>query len=167
MTGKPAMAALLRAVLILSLCAAARADVVRPAPGFNLDGVAKPMSLRGFRGQAVVLVIARTARDADFRNQVRRLRDAYSQLATEKVIFVAAIEQGPADVPSDIPFAIAANGAQVAADYGVTGRFAIAVIGVDGNLDLITNKVIAAERVRDIVFDNFESQQGSRKQPNF
>jgi hypothetical protein len=167
MTGNPAAKALLLVVLILSLGAAARADVVRPAPGFNLDGVAKPMSLRGFRGQAVVLVFTRTARDGDFRRQVARLRALYSQFATEKVIFVAAIEQGPADVPSDIPFAIAANGPQVAADYGVTGRFAIAVIGVDGNLDLITNKVIAAERVRDTVFNNFESQQESRKQPNF
>jgi len=68
-------------------------------------------------------------------------------------------------VPSDIPFVTATNPAQVAADYGVTGRFGIAVIGIDGNLDMITNKIIAAERVRDVIYNNFESQQATRKQP--
>jgi hypothetical protein len=81
------------------------------------------------------------------------------------VVFVAAIENGPADVPSDIPFVIASNPAQVAADYGVTGRCAVAVIGIDGNLDFITTKLIAAERVKDVIFNNYEKQAAARKQP--
>jgi len=154
------------AALAFSLCLTAHAMVVRPAPNFGLEGVARATSLRSFRGQAVVLVIARDARVKDFRRQVSRLKFMYPQFATEKVLFVAAIENGPSDVPSDIPFVTAANPAQVAADYGVSGRFAIAVIGVDGNLDMITGKVIPAERVRDVVFNNYESQAGARKQPN-
>jgi len=114
-----------------------------------------------------VLIIARDTRVKEFRAMIVRLRQMYAQFAAEKVVFVAAIENGPAEVLSDIPFAIAANPAQVAADYGVTGRYAIAVIGTDGNLDMITNRMIAAERVRDVVFNNFESQQQSRKLPGF
>jgi hypothetical protein len=158
------MSNLVRAALLLSLCAtASHGDVVRPAPNFGIEGVAKGGSLRSFHGQPVVLVIARSARDKDFRREVYRLRQLYGQFSNEKVIFVAAIETGPEEVPSDIPFVTAANPQQVAADYGVRGRFAIAVIGVDGNLDLITSRLIAPERVRDAVFNNFESQSAARK----
>ena len=163
------MKMLLRAALLLSLFATiqhgAQAGVVRPAPSFGFEGLAKASNLHGFHGQSVVLVITRSARDKEFRKQVARLKEMYAQFATEKVVFVAAIENGPAEVRSDIPFVTAANPAQVAADYGVTGRFAIAVIGVDGNLDMITNRVVGAERVRDVIFNNYESQQASRKQP--
>ena len=160
------MKRLLRAALLLSFCGTIHGEVVRPAPNFGLDGVAGGGSLRSFRGHPVVLVIARSAREKDYRKEVYRLGALYGQFSNEKVIFVAAIENGPAQVPSDIPFITAANPQQVAADYGVTGRFAIAVIGVDGNLDLITTKVIPAARVRDAIFNNFDSQQAARKQPS-
>jgi hypothetical protein len=157
------MKRLIRAALLLSLCATVHAAVVRPAPNFGIEGVAKGGGLRSYRGQSVVLLITRSARDKEFRAQISRLKQLYGQFSTEKVIFVAAIENGSQEVPSDIPFATATNPEQVAADYGVTGRLAIAVIGVDGNVDLITDRVIAAERVRDAVFNNFESQTASRK----
>jgi hypothetical protein len=152
-----------RIALIISLCAAARADVVRPAPNFAIEGVAKGSSLRSFRGQAVVLLITWNSRRKEFREQLEWLKQLYGQFSTEKVIFVAAVENGPEEVPSDIPFVTAANPRQVAADYGVNGRFAIAVIGVDGNLDMITSKAVPAERVRNVVFNNFESQTTTRK----
>ena len=160
------MKMLTRAALVLALCATAQADVVRPAPNFGIDGVAKTTSLRSFRGQSVVLLITRSAREKNFRSQVYRLRDLYSQFATEKVIFVAAIQSGPENVPSDIPFVTAANPAQVASDYGVNGRFAVAVIGIDGNLNLITTKVINATRIKDIIFNNYDKQQTARKPIN-
>jgi len=155
-----AMAAL---ALGATICATAFGNVVRPAPDFGIEGVAKVSSLRSFRGQAVVLVVTRNVRDKEFRVEVERLRTLYAQFSTEKVLFVAAIENGPEDVPSDIPFVTAADPGQVAADYGLNGRFGIAVIGVDGNLDMVTSKVIAAERVKDVVFDNYESQAQARK----
>jgi hypothetical protein len=151
------------AALALALCGAVRGDVVRPAPNFQIVAAAKGASLRSYRGQTVVLLVTRSARDKRFREEVYRLRQMYAQFSNEKVIFVAAIENGPQEVRSDIPFTIAANPQQVAADYGVHGPFGIAVIGVDGNLDLITDKVIAAERVRDIGFNNFEGQAAQRK----
>lgn len=157
------MRRLFAAVLLFSLCATAGAVVVRPAPNFEIEGTGK--SLRSFRGQPVVLVIAQSARRKEFRAQVALLKEMYPQFSTEKVIFVAAIESGPQEIRSDIPFVTAASPQQVAADYGVTGRFAIAVIGVDGNLDMITKRVIPAARVRDMVFNNFEIQAAGRKQP--
>jgi len=156
---------LLVALLALAFCAAAHAQVVRPAPDFAIDGVAKGTSLKSFRGQAVVLIVTRRARDKEFRAMLTRLHDIYSEFSTEKVLFVAAIEDGGDQVPSDIPFVLAADPAQVAADYGVNGRIGIAVIGVDGNLDFITSRPVAAERVRDMVFNNYESQSASRKLP--
>jgi hypothetical protein len=159
------MKTILRAALILLICVSARAEVVRPAPNFGIDGVAKSTSLRSFHGQSVVLLITRSAWEKAFRTQLGRLRQLYSQFSNEKVIFIAAIQNGPQEVKSNIPFVTALNPAQVAADYAVNGRFAIAVIGIDGNLDLITTKVINATRVRDAIFNNFESQQASRKVP--
>jgi hypothetical protein len=147
----------------LSLCAALHADVVRPAPNFDVQGAPKGTSLRTFRGQAVILLITRKARDKQFREEIYRLQKLYSQFSTEKVLFVAAIEEGPQEVKSDIPFILAVNPGQVAADYGFNGHWAIAVIGVDGNVDLVTNRLITAERVRDTVYNNFELQSAARK----
>jgi hypothetical protein len=157
------MRRLICGVLMAGLCTAAQADVVRPAPDFGIDGVARGTSLLSFRGQAVVLIVTRSAREKSFREMVARLREIYAQFSNEKVIFVAAIENGPAEVQSDIPFITASDPGQVASDYGINGRFGIAVIGVDGNLDFITDRVVAAERVRDMVFDNSESQSAARK----
>ena len=149
------------AVLFLTLCAAAHAQVVRPAPNFDLAGTGK--NLKNFRGQTVVLLITQSAREKHFRAMVDRLGHLFSQFATERVIFVAAIENGPQQVLSNIPFVVSSNPQQVAADYGVNGRYAIAVIGVDGNLDMITTRMIAPERVRDMVFNNFDTQSEARK----
>jgi hypothetical protein len=162
------MKTLFRAALLLCLytglfIAAARAGVVRPAPDFKFDGI--PKSLRSFRGQPVVLIITRRTRDKDFRKQVTALGPFYGRLSEEKAVFVAVIEEGPGEVKSNIPFAYAANPAQVAADYGVTGRFAIAVIGVDGNLDMITTRPVPAPRVRDMINNNYDLQIQSRKLP--
>jgi hypothetical protein len=153
------------ALLALIFCATAHAQVVRPAPNFGIDGFEKSTSLKSFRGQAVVLVVTSRARNKEFRAMVTRLNNIYSQFSTEKVIFVAAIEDGGDNVPCNIPFLLAANPTQVAADYGVSGRFAVAVIGTDGNLDFITNRPVAGERVRDMVFNNADSQTAARKQP--
>jgi hypothetical protein len=160
------MSRFLVALLAVAFCASAHAQtVVRPAPDFAIAGVAKGTSLKSFRGQAVVLVVTRRVRDKEFRATLSRLRDVYAQFTTEKVVFVAAIEEGDDTIPSNIPFVLAADPAQVAADYGVTSRFAIAVIGTDGNLDFITTRIVAGERIRDMVYNNYESQSAARKVP--
>jgi hypothetical protein len=151
------------ALMALVSCAAVHAQVVRPAPDFAITGVAKGTSLKSFRGVPVVLVVTRRARDKQFREMVDRLQAVYSGFSTEKVLFVAAIEDGGDKVPCNIPFLLAANPGQVASEYGVTGRIGIAVIGVDGNLDFITERLVAGQRVRDMVYNNYESQSAARK----
>ncbi|HEX4086633.1 MAG TPA: hypothetical protein VHY22_17100 [Chthoniobacteraceae bacterium] len=154
----------LRAAALLCLCTAAvHAGVVRPAPDFKLDGI--PKTLHSLRGQPVVLIIAQKMRLKEFKKELFLLGPMYPRFSEQKVVFVAAIEHGPTDIHSNIPFANAANPSQVAADYGVNGRFAIAVIGVDGNLDLITARPISAARVRDMIINNYETQASSRAIP--
>lgn len=156
------MKILTRVAFILCLAAGAHAAVVRPAPNFGIDGAAKATSLRSFHGQPVVIVFGRTARDRTFRKQLLRLQKEYSQFASEKVVFIAVIQNGPALAPSNIPFALAANPATVASDYDLTGPFGIAVIGKDGNVDLITPNLIPASRVRDAIFNSYENQVTAR-----
>jgi hypothetical protein len=122
-------------------------------------------SLRSFHGQTVVLVIAKSAREKHFREELYRLKEIYDQFANEKVVFVAAILGGSGEIKSDIPFVTASNPAQVAADYAVTGPFGLAVIGTDGNLDLITMKTVNAARVKDAIFNSYDSQVAARKMP--
>jgi len=159
------MKPLVRAALALSLCATAHAGVVRPAPNFAIQGIARGTTLQTYRGQTVVLLITRNARQKKFREMVLRLKRLYGQFSTERALFVAAIENGPQEVHSDIPFLLAADPPQIAADYSVPGPFAIAVIGVDGNLDLITTRLVAPERIRDALFDNYETQAAARPSP--
>ena len=65
---------------------------------------------------------------------------------------------------SNIPFALAANPAAVAAAYGMRGDFLIAVIGRDGNLDLVTDKPIAGARVFEVIKNNFDVQEKARRE---
>lgn len=155
---------LFAAILCLSALAC-RAEVVRPAPDFTWQGAGHAVSLRSLRGQPVVLLIAKNARVGALRAQVRKLRETYQEFSNRKVVFVAAIENGEADIRSDIPFVIATNGAQVAAEYGVSGRrFAIVLIGRDGNVDLQTTRVLPATRVREVIVNSFAEQSAHRKQ---
>lgn len=156
------MKQLLCAAILCLSAFASDAAVVRRAPDFTWEG-ASGAGRRSFRGQPVVLLFARSARAGAFRAQVRKLREIYQEFSNRNVIFAAAIAGGDADVRSDIPFVIATNGAQVAADYGVDGKFAIAIIGRDGNVDYQTDRVLPASRVREVIANSFAEQSARRK----
>jgi hypothetical protein len=66
-------------------------------------------------------------------------------------------------VKSNIPFVVANNGAAVASAYGTHGDFALAIIGRDGNLDYVTDKVRTGQRVRDVIINNYSVQAATRK----
>lgn len=134
--------------------------IVRPAPDFTFPGIGKSQSLRGVRGQPVVLLISNSPKNKDFKAQVKILKDIYQQFANKQVVFVAAFTGEPGPVKSDIPFVIANNGPGVAGAYGVPDKqkFTIAIIGRDGNLDYQTNKVLNAFRVRDVVQNSYAVQ---------
>ena len=84
-------------------------------------------------------------------------------LAAHKTVFIAAFTQEGGVIRSNIPFMVAADGPRVGFEYESGERFGIAFIGRDGNLDYVTNKVIPAHRVYDLINNSFVSQRNMRR----
>ena len=160
---KALTAAALALACAISPVSGAHAAVARMAPNFTWEGPAGANSLRSLKGQPVVLLVAKSARSRAFRAQVKKLRDVYQEFAGRKVIFAAAILNGPPDIRTDIPFVLVPNGAQLAEDFGVNDSFNIIIIGRDGNVDYQTSRVLPASRVRDVVVNSFVEQSQRRK----
>jgi hypothetical protein len=163
MMNKALTAAALALACAVSPMSPANGAVVRMAPNFAWEGPPGANSLRSLKGQPVVLLVAKSARSGAFRAQVKKLREVYQEFAGRKVIFAAAILNGPPDIRTDIPFVLATNGAQVAAEFGVSDSFNIIIIGRDGNVDYQTSRVLPPSRVRDVVVNSFVEQSGRRK----
>ena len=138
-------------------------SVVTPSADFTFAAPGKARSLRSLRGQAVVIVFARDAGVGAFKKQLQELGPIFQELASKRVIFVAALTEGEGPVKSNIPFVLANDGAGVAARYGVTEKFAIAIIGPDGNIDYQTTMVLPGGRVRDVIQNSFVVQDTARK----
>jgi len=152
-------------VLLLAFTTSAWTEVVNPAPNFSWPRSGSgAYSLRELRGQPVVLVIAPSPRSRAFRKQAKRLEFIYNQLAAQKVVFIAAfIREAAVRIPSDIPWVVVADGARVAALYGVTKGFGIAVIGKDGNIDFQSTRVQSEKKVKDIVMNSYVMQKELRR----
>ena len=155
-------AAVLAAVAVLPL---AEAQVVRPAPDFGwLKSGGARSGLKALRGQPVVLVVADSPRQGKFRKQARQLQRTYQLLGNKKAVMVAAFTGEPGVIRSNIPFVFASNPAAAAAAYGVRpGDFAIFVIGRDGNLDEISDRVLSGQRVLDIINNSYIPQRDNRR----
>jgi hypothetical protein len=160
---RPAIAAFLAAVWF-ALAATATAGVPRRAPDFSYNGVGGKKSLRSLRGQPVVIVISKTPKTRAFRKQLKALLPIYQEFASRKVVFVAAFSEEDGEVPSDIPFVVANNGPSVASVYDLSDDLILAIIGRDGNLDLITDKILPALRIREVIQNSFEVQNAARKE---
>jgi Domain of unknown function (DUF4174) len=148
-------------LIAFSLGTFAASAVVRPAPDFSFGGVGGRLSK--LRGQPIVIVIARSADDKQFKKQAKLLRARYQQFSAKQVAFIAAFQNsGDAKIPSDIPWIVADDGAKVAAAFGFD-NFAIIVIGKDGNVDMETSKITPAERVQAVLASSFAVQSAVRK----
>ena len=53
------------------------------------------------------------------------------------------------------------DGAAVASAYGVQGKFNIAIIGKDGNVDYQTRKILPASRVNDVIQNSYAVQSNT------
>jgi len=156
---------LLIGILALSFsCADAASPVVRPAPDVQFAGAAGKSSLRGLRGQPVVVIVARNPNSRAFRRQVKNIEDTYRELASRGAVFIAAFSEGGESVSSNVPFVVAKNGPAVAAAYGLTGDFLLGVVGPDGNLDLLTGEVTRGLRVREVIQNGFNVQNAARRE---
>jgi len=152
------------AVLLALFSSAGGAEVVRGAPDFTwLTSGARGQSLKSLRGQPVVLIVAQSPTQRIFRSQVGQLQKVYQLLGNDKAVAVAAFTQQPGLIKSNIPFVLAANPAAVAAAYDVTGPFAIFIIGKDGNIDALSNRVLPGQRILDIINNSFVVQRDNRR----
>ncbi|HEX8310157.1 MAG TPA: hypothetical protein VF614_02495 [Chthoniobacteraceae bacterium] len=146
------------------LLLASHAAVLRPAPSFSWLGVGnKAQSSKSLRGQAVVLLVARSPRDRVLRKQLRNLEEVYQQFASKRVVFAVALKEGEGPIPTDIPMAVVNDGPGVASAFGAEDRFQIVIIGRDGNIDYQTSKVLSGERVRDVIQNAFPVQAEARR----
>jgi peroxiredoxin len=152
------------ALLVAQLCTPMlRAEGVRPAPAFSCSA---GKSLKSFKGQPVILLIAPSPRSGAFRKQAKRIQAVYQEFAARNAVFVAVFtdpEAAGQTVPSNIPFTLASEGVKVAADYGFEGKFNLCVVGKDGNLDFTTSKMVPASRLMDVIRNNAEQQTAQRK----
>jgi hypothetical protein len=156
---------LLAATVLITLgVVGADAAVVRPAPNVQwVDYTGQSKGLGAFKGQPVVILIAPSPRDWKFRAQVGQLQKMYERYAAARVVFVAAFTREPGRIRSNIPFVLAADGPRVAFDYQTGEKFGIAIVGRDGNLDYVTNKVLPAQRIFDVINNSFVPQELLRR----
>ncbi|MFZ4599442.1 MAG: hypothetical protein ACOYNN_12425 [Terrimicrobiaceae bacterium] len=141
-----------------------RAEVVRPAPEFRwIDATGASKSSKEFRGRPVVVVIAKSPRQWAFRSQVGQLQLMYERLAAQRIVCVAAFSGQTGVVRSNIPFVTVADGPRVALDFDAPDGFAIAVIGRDGNLDYMSDRVTPVQRIADIMNNSFAVQEALRR----
>ena len=159
-------AILLAAVaLFASKASAAPATTApNPAPAFVGGASAgRNIPLSSLRGKPVVLLFSPSPRDGAFRKQCRELRGCYERLAAQGIICFAAFTNQGGRIPSNIPFVTANDPAAVASAYDVQGRFAVAVIGIDGNLDCLSTKPLPGYRVLDLIMNNAGMQARLRR----
>jgi hypothetical protein len=146
------------------LVPAAAANVVRPAPEVTwLSSGGQTQTLRSLRGQPVVLIVARSPVQRTFRAQVRQLQRVYGLLGNARTVMVAAFTEQPGVIRSNIPFVQATRPEVVAASYGVDGPFAVFVIGRDGNIDALSDRVLSGQRILDIINNSFVVQSNNRR----
>lgn len=138
--------------------AQAAGGVVKLAPDFPVSGALKIRSMKGFRGQPIVVVMSTSAKTKEFRQESKWLQEIYQQFASKHVLFIAALADPAEPIKSAIPFVQATDGAAVMSAYGVQGKFGIAIIGRDGNLDYVTFAPIPPERVRDVIQNSYDVQ---------
>lgn len=142
-----------------------RADVVRPAPDFLFQSSGgKLSSLKSLRGQPVIVAVAPGPRSGAFHKQVGYLEELYRKFASREVVFVAAFTGAPGErAKTDIPFVYPADPGALAAALGAGDGYLLAVIGEDGNLDLVTRKVRAAAYIESVINNAYPVQKRVRQ----
>lgn len=142
----------------------APSSVVHPAPDFAWIGAGgKTYPAKNFRGQPVVILVAPSPDARTLRQEAGRIEELYLGFSAKKTIFVVAFTGQTGRVASDVPYAVAANGASVAAAYGANpNSFSVIVISPDGNVDMVSNKVEGAQRILDIINNTYQTQAAVR-----
>ncbi|MFM8981766.1 MAG: hypothetical protein ACKOLA_02465 [Spartobacteria bacterium] len=141
-----------------------RAEIVRPAPDFSwIDSTGKAKPAKELRGRPLVILIAESPRQWAFRSQVGQLQKIYQRFAADGLVCIAAFSREPGVIRSNIPFLTVADGPTAAAAFDTAQGFSISIIGMDGNLDYVSNRVVPAQRIHDIIDNSFAKQKLLRR----
>jgi hypothetical protein len=157
----PVSALFLSAALSLT----AFSEVVRPAPQFAFSTAAgESRTLKEIKGQPVLLLLADSPTRSAFRAQLRELEKAFDRLSIRKTLIIAAFRQdGGGEIRSNIPVTLLPDGARVCEAYGLKGKFAIALISQDGNLDYQTEQILNINRILEVMQNSYEVQKAARR----
>jgi hypothetical protein len=156
----------LAAALLLALLAVTtlRAEVVRPAPDFSwIDSAGKSKPAKELRGRPLIVLIAESPSQWAFRSQVGQLQKIYQRFAAEGLVCIAAFSREPGVIRSNIPFLTVPDGPTAAAAFDTAQGFSVSIIGMDGNLDYVSNRVVPAQRIHDIIDNSFAKQKLLRR----
>jgi hypothetical protein len=150
----------------------ASAAVVRPAPDLSFQTPSGNKTLAQLKDHPVVLLLGDRTSRSRVKEQTDLLESFYSKLSARKVIFLSAFTN-PVDyeVKSNIPFTPVRNPQatfnafkQLAQTSDQSAKApAIAIIGPDGNVDYLGEKILTGERVREILLNNHSVQNKSRR----
>lgn len=158
------MRLLLALLSALLLASPLRAEVVRPAPDFSwVDSTGKSKPAKELRGRPLVVIIAESPRQWAFRSQVGQLQKIYQRFAAAGLVCVAAFSQEPGVIRSNIPFLTVPDGPTTAAAFDTAQGFSISIIGMDGNLDYVSNRVVPAQVIHDILDNSYAKQKLLRR----
>jgi hypothetical protein len=156
----------LATILALALAATAtlQAEVVRPAPDFAwIDSTGAAKKSKDLRGRPLVVLVAESPREWAFRSQVGQLQKIYERFAADGLVCIAVFSREPGVIRSNIPFLTVLDNAATAAAFDTPTGFSISVIGMDGNLDSVGNRVLPAQRIYDIIDNSFAKQKLLRR----
>jgi hypothetical protein len=143
----------------------ALAEVVRPAPDLAwIDSTGAKKPLAALRGKPVVVLIADSPRQRAFRAQVGQLQKIYERFAAQGLVCIAAFSGEQGVIRSNIPFLNVPDGPIAASSFDTPSGFAIAILGEDGNLDYIGNRVVPAQRIYDIIDNSYARQKKLRRE---
>jgi hypothetical protein len=143
----------------------ALAEVVRPAPDLAwIDSTGAKKPLAALRGKPVVVLIADSPRQRAFRAQVGQLQKIYERFAAQGLVCIAAFSGEQGVIRSNIPFLNVLDGPIAASSFDTPSGFAIAILGEDGNLDYIGNRVVPAQRIYDIIDNSYARQKKLRRE---
>jgi len=145
------------------LVAASSSMVVFPAPDVHWRDGNKIERLASLRGKPVLLLIAPSPKDPAFRQQCAELKNTYERLATHQMIGLVAFTKEDGRIPSNIPFITLLDGPAVAAAYGTSDSFALAVIATDGNLDCLSKRPLSGQRIYDLFDASYPTQEAMRR----
>ena len=111
----------------------------------------------------MIVLLADSANRSDFREQLKEMERSFDRLAIRKTVIAAAFQKDEGEIRSNMPVVILPDGARVCAAFPLKGKFSIALIGPDGNLDYITDKVLNTNRILEVLQNSFEIQKAAHR----